>query len=598
MPQSDSGSDSEFASFVPDSFSPSAPVTYSGGDASQNPNDPLQQRKNQFGLLGLYGDNGNAAGQFNLGGGFAAGPNNMTKAGPYNEGADGLQWTPEFGFGGLSSGPASNTESGGSQYHDVNFGDLGFAAGDPFLASIGYKGGNPYNDASIGQQSEGGPTAQGAYTGYTPEFKNFLQNGGLNLQMGGRPGDTNFYAGAFDKSGNKVGGNYAQQFDPDSQFNLAVMAAIGAAGGAAGGQLASSAGYSSGAVNAAATGAGAGFSSGLANSSGEIGAGLKGGAVGGATGGLVGAINPAASMGIDNPDLLRGVNNAAGSAVRAGLQGQNIGQAVLGSGLKSGLGYGMQTGANAIMGDDEQFGGGGGNYSTTPDMQQPSFMSAFGGGANGPYSSNAPTMNATNNDPYGLAGSQPQPDQQTPQQKQQGATNPVMDFSKKLLQGFGGSNATPQNFDNMAGNLMQLWQSHQNAKQYGGLANNLSSLYSPNSPYAQQLNQALTRSDAAAGRRSQVGPRNVELQARLADLNSRNAPELARLYGSQQNNQAQQLQSLLRMGMNPMMSNGIGSIFGMGNGGQPSMGMPSSYNTDTGTAYAPSANYGPGMYGD
>lgn len=43
-------------------------------------------------------------------------------------------------------------------------------------------------------------------------------------------------------------------------------------------------------------------------------------------------------------------------------------------------------------------------------------------------------------------------------------------------------------------------------------------LYGPNSPYAQQLRQALERRDAAAGRRSQYGPREVELLAKLAPL--------------------------------------------------------------------------------
>lgn len=553
MPQSDSGSDAEFASFIPDTYSP-AISTYAGGDASQAPatssstNDPLN-RKNSWGLLGLYGDNGNLS-QYNP---LAPAGGLMSQF---------AQDIPQ-GWRPLNDDTASNTDSGTPQYHGVNFGDLGFTPdvnnynqsnglNDNFLKNLGYTGGDPYSDPYTGQQSEGGP--QGAGPGYTQDFQNFLGDKGLNLQVGSDQ-NSNHLLQAYDKNNNPVGTQFKQLFDPDSQFNYAVMAATAAAGGAAGGNLASGAGYSSGPINAAAQGAGAGFASGLANSSGELGAGLKGAAVGGATGGLVGYVNPASQLGIDNPDLLRGVNNAAGSAVRAGLQGQNIGQAVLGSGLKSGLGYGMQTGANAIMGDDDNQGTG--NYSS---VQQPSFMSQYtnGGqsGPSGPFSTNAST-DSIGSDPYGLAASQPQPNQ--PQGQRQG--NPVMDFSKKLLSGFGGANATGGNFDNMAGNLMQLWQSHQNAKQYGGLASGLQSLYSPNSPYAQQLNQALTRSDAAAGRRSQVGPRNVELQARLADLNSRNAPELARLYGSQQNNQAQMLQSLMRLGMNPMVSSGVGSMF-------------------------------------
>ena len=58
--------------------------------------------------------------------------------------------------------------------------------------------------------------------------------------------------------------------------------------------------------------------------------------------------------------------------------------------------------------------------------------------------------------------------------------------------------------------------------------------FGPDSPYAQQLRQQLERRDAQAGRRSQYGPREVELQAKLAEVNAnqqaRNAPTLQKLY--------------------------------------------------------------------
>jgi len=47
-------------------------------------------------------------------------------------------------------------------------------------------------------------------------------------------------------------------------------------------------------------------------------------------------------------------------------------------------------------------------------------------------------------------------------------------------------------------------------------AQNISELFGPNSPYAQTLRQNLERKDAAAGRRSQYGPREVELMSKLA----------------------------------------------------------------------------------
>lgn len=81
--------------------------------------------------------------------------------------------------------------------------------------------------------------------------------------------------------------------------------------------------------------------------------------------------------------------------------------------------------------------------------------------------------------------------------------------------------------------LAGLYQGNQAAKSTNQAANvaqqqtqQLADLYGPNSPYAAQLRQQLERKDAAAGRRSQYGPREVELQARLADVASRNAPNV------------------------------------------------------------------------
>jgi hypothetical protein len=62
----------------------------------------------------------------------------------------------------------------------------------------------------------------------------------------------------------------------------------------------------------------------------------------------------------------------------------------------------------------------------------------------------------------------------------------------------------------------------------------LSGMYGPNSPYATQLRQALARKDAAAGRNSQYGPREVELQARLAGLQGQNSTAIGNMLNQQQ----------------------------------------------------------------
>lgn len=58
----------------------------------------------------------------------------------------------------------------------------------------------------------------------------------------------------------------------------------------------------------------------------------------------------------------------------------------------------------------------------------------------------------------------------------------------------------------------------------GTMTSNLSALSDPNSPYMQMARQALERKDAAAGRRSQWGDREVQLAAQLADYVGKYSP--------------------------------------------------------------------------
>jgi hypothetical protein len=112
-----------------------------------------------------------------------------------------------------------------------------------------------------------------------------------------------------------------------------------------------------------------------------------------------------------------------------------------------------------------------------------------------------------------------------------------------------GSNSTPgqsggTNWENLAAGLGNLYLSSRNNAGIQGQINNLQGMYSPNSAYAQQMQQALDRQDAASGRRSQYGTRAVQLQAALAEANSRNAPTLANLYAQQRQNRFGQLAGL------------------------------------------------------
>jgi len=99
------------------------------------------------------------------------------------------------------------------------------------------------------------------------------------------------------------------------------------------------------------------------------------------------------------------------------------------------------------------------------------------------------------------------------------------------LSALGTTNAQGQSLGNsLASAGMGMYAANQAKKDINGQIGQLQSLFSGNSPYAQQLRQQLNRKDAAGGRRSQYGPREVELQARLAELNSKNAPQLNSLY--------------------------------------------------------------------
>lgn len=85
--------------------------------------------------------------------------------------------------------------------------------------------------------------------------------------------------------------------------------------------------------------------------------------------------------------------------------------------------------------------------------------------------------------------------------------------------GTGGAPGGRGGFDpsSMFASLLTAYQSEQNRKDYQELIGKLDGLYSPDSPYAQQMRDELERRDSAAGRASQYGPRSVELAAKLTD---------------------------------------------------------------------------------
>ena len=118
-----------------------------------------------------------------------------------------------------------------------------------------------------------------------------------------------------------------------------------------------------------------------------------------------------------------------------------------------------------------------------------------------------------------------------------------------------------------------IYSGYKGMKSAGDMLGGLQGLYSQNSPYAQQLRQALARQDAAGGRRSQYGPREVELQARLAQMASNQIPAMNQLSQQQQIARAQ----MLKNGIGAFEAlgglKGLQSLFG-GSGGSPLLQMP------------------------
>jgi hypothetical protein len=143
--------------------------------------------------------------------------------------------------------------------------------------------------------------------------------------------------------------------------------------------------------------------------------------------------------------------------------------------------------------------------------------------------------------------------------------------------------------------LYQGYQASQDSRNAANIASqqtqSLANMYGPDSPYAQQLRQQLSRQDARAGRRSQYGPREVELQAKLAEMATRNAPNVLaanrqaleqKQLGRKTNGQmiATGLDLANKSGLTGYAQRGLGSLFAGSNSGNGNSGF-----TDSGATY-------------
>lgn len=148
------------------------------------------------------------------------------------------------------------------------------------------------------------------------------------------------------------------------------------------------------------------------------------------------------------------------------------------------------------------------------------------------------------------------------------------------------------------GDLAKLYAMGQGSGGYGaakdanaaiqGQISQLSNMYGPNSPYAQQLRQTLERKDAAAGRRSQYGPREVQLQAALADRATQAAQTIG---GLAQQSQTQSM--ALKNAKDQQRAQQLAMLFKMGQGSGAFRGLQDMWNDSRGaTPFTNNANYG------
>ena len=124
-----------------------------------------------------------------------------------------------------------------------------------------------------------------------------------------------------------------------------------------------------------------------------------------------------------------------------------------------------------------------------------------------------------------------------------------------------GGNSGGSLWDTLPMGLASLYMNNQASKGVGNMLGGLQSLYSQDSPYAQAMRQQLARRDAAAGRRSQYGPREVELQAKLAQMASGQIPAMTNLMQMQNGIRNTNMNTLLQLYGKAGGWNGIKSGF-------------------------------------
>lgn len=361
-------------------------------------------------------------------------------------------------------------------------------------------------------------------------FLNWLS--GNNYRLGETNNNSVYNRGVYDSSGKLVSGQTQGIYDGSGGAELFGLASLFfnpfggiAAGGAAGGAAASMglSGAAASATNSALTGA--------LTTAGEGGS-DKDILRGALSGGLAGGYSPNVSgyVGLGNGPIGQAVNGA----VRGGLQG-----ALNGGGRGAGQGAvmgGLTSGLNALgtsnSGGSQMEGG----YSRSPfGGSSPSFNAAAGlsspdvyGSSPAPWAS--PTLNFASGDPA-----------ESYQPQETFRSSALGQFMNNLIP------QTPERLGDLAQGLLGMYSGHRRRQ----MAKEMMGRFGSNrDSYLANLRGQLTARDARSGRRSNFAGRETELQARLAELDSRNAPAMAQLSDARFSGLEAMLASGLRMGGN------------------------------------------------
>lgn len=266
-----------------------------------------------------------------------------------------------------------------------------------------------------------------------------------------------------------------------------------------------------------------------------------GGYVGNNEYGGTGGFNLGKSIGAGDyaPQVNATAKSAAGGAINTALQGGNstdIGKSAINSGTMTGVKQGANM-AGSWLGsmfnpEDEQ------RYSTAPQQG----FSATGGMSRPVVDMSAPgdvSPYTEDTQPIRTEGMSFNPQVPTysastagPRESAMGVSSPQsssspVDTFLSALSSPGGTSGKSSlgSYGDLASSLFGMYNANKQRKRLQGQQDSLSNIFSPNSPYAQQARQAMERKDAAAGRRSQYGPREAQLAALLSERQAATMPQ-------------------------------------------------------------------------